>query len=363
MIYRDHTRRLVLDHAYIVGVPLSQHARFLGRCSKATILFIFSVLLVLPAGSADDPGTLLKHNFESAKSALAAGNEIEAERHYNRTVALGLRQLANLSISESRFDEATGELDQALKSAPGDPDIGVDAAVAWFRAGEIQKARQLAQSVVAANPRHARAQNVLGRIDLYRGDFDAAIRDLQTSVAIDEDFETSYFLGVAYLQAKRFPDAQQWFKHLQDTMGDSAPLHVLRGRAYSISHFPEPAVGEFRKAIQLDPKYPHAHGLLRSSILAFLGEEAYPQARLEFERELKLHPDDYNALQKQIFAMMLSIFSTSPQLLLTAIATLPTASPACSNREPRTRKNPRKRWRREACRRIPRPSLLRRLGQ
>src|SRR5258708_28946909 len=218
MIYRDHTRRLVLDHAYIVSVPLSQSARFLGRCSKTTILFIFSVLLVLPAGSADDPGTLLKHNFESAKSALAAGNEIEAERHYNRTVALGLRPLANLSISESRFDEATRELDQALKSAPGDPDIGVDAAVAWFRAGEIQKARQLAQSVVAANPRHARAQTVLRRIYPYRADFDAAIRDLQTSVAIDEDFETSYFLGIAYLKAKLLPYPHQCFRHFQSTI-------------------------------------------------------------------------------------------------------------------------------------------------
>jgi len=296
VIYRNHTRTLVLDHPCVIGAPFSQRARFLGRCSKAAILFIFSVLLASPARSADDPGTLLKHNFESAKSALAAGNPFEAERHYNRTVALGLRQLASLSISESRFEEATRELDEALKFAPGDPDIGIDAAVAWFRAGDVHKAWQLAQSVVAGNPRHARAQNVLGRIDLYRGDFDAAIRDLQTSVALDEDFETSYFLGVTYLKAKRFPDAQQWFKHLQDTMGDSAALHVLLGRAYSISHFPESAVGEFRKAIQLDPKYPHAHGLLGYSILEFRGEEAYPQARQEFERELKLHPEDYNAL-------------------------------------------------------------------
>jgi Flp pilus assembly protein TadD len=55
-------------------------------------------------------------------------------------------------------------------------------------------------------------------------------------------------------------------------------------------------VAEFRKAIKLDPKYPRAHALLGYSILEFRGEEAYPQARQEFERELKLHPDDYNAL-------------------------------------------------------------------
>jgi tetratricopeptide (TPR) repeat protein len=237
----------------------------------------------------------LQH-FESAKSALAAGDLPEAARHYDQTIALGLRQLANLSVSESRFDEATRELDEALKFAPADPDIAVDAAVASFRAGDVKKARQLAQSVVAENPRHARAQNVLGRIDLYRGDFPGAIRDLEASLAIENDFESAYFLGIAYLKSKRFTDAQQWFQHLQDTMGDSAALHVLIGRAYSIGHFPESAVAEFQKAIQLDPKYPRAHGLLGYSILEFRGEEAYPQARLEFERELKIHPEDYNAL-------------------------------------------------------------------
>jgi tetratricopeptide (TPR) repeat protein len=260
------------------------------------LLFVIAAFFCLTARPADDPGTLLKHNFESAKSALAAGDLPEAEHRFDQTIALGLRQIANLSISESRFDEATREIDEALKFAPNDPDIGVDAAVAWLRAGDVQKARQVAQSVVAKNPRHARAQSILGRIDLYRGDFPAAIRDLQASVALDADFETSYFLGVAYLKAKRFPDAQQWFQHLQDTMGDSAALHVLIGRAYSIGRFPESAVAEFRKAIQLDPEYPRAHALLGYSILEFRGEDAYPQARQEFERELKRHPDDYNAL-------------------------------------------------------------------
>ena len=276
--------------------PFLQEFASLPCSSKVILLSIFLALFTSIARPADDPAVLLKRSFESAKSALAASDLPEAERHYNQTIALGLRQLAKLSVSESRFDEATRELDEALKFTPTDPDIAVDAAEAWFRTGNVSKAHHLAQSVVAGNPRHSRAQNVLGRIDLYRGDFPAAIHELQASVALDGDFETSYFLGIAYLKAKRFSDAQKSFQHLQDTMGDSAALHVLIGRAYSIGHFPEPAVAEFRKAIQLDPKYPHAHGLLGYSILEFRGEEAYPQARQEFERELRLHPDDYNAL-------------------------------------------------------------------
>ena len=276
--------------------PFSPDVRLLNCFSRAAFLIVFFAFFATTIHAAEDPGILLKSSFESAKSALAAGDLSEAERDYKRTIALGLRQLGNLSGNESHFDEAARELDEALRLAPNDPDTIVDGAIASFRAGDEKKARQLAQSVVDGNPRNARALNALGRIEFYRGNFDAAIRNLQASVALEEDFETSYILGVAYLQAKRFSDGQQLFQHLRETMGDSAPLHVLFGRAYSIGHFPESGVAEFRKAIQLDPKYPRAHALLGYSILEFRGEEAYPQARQEFERELKLHPEDYNAL-------------------------------------------------------------------
>jgi len=264
--------------------------------SRCVLLLAFCTFFGATTRPADDPGTLLKNTYESAKSALAAGDVSGAERDFKQTIALGLRQLGGLSVAEARYDEAARELDEALKVEPDNAELTTDAAIAWFHVGDVKKAQELARSVVATNPRNARAQNVLGRIDLYRADFPAAVIDLQAAVALDDDFETSYFLGIAYLKAKRSEDARQWFEHLQEKMGDSAALHVLIGRAYSISHLPEPAVAEFRKAIELDPKYPRAHALLGYSILELRFEEGYPQARIEFERELKNHPDDYNSL-------------------------------------------------------------------
>ena len=292
----DVCGRLFGGRAFSRPIPSRLSVRWLNRFCSAALLSFSSAFFAATIHSADDPASLLKQNFASAKSALAAGDLSGAEREFKETIALGLRQLGSLSLAESRYDQAARDLDEALKLSPENPDIAADAAIAWFRAGDIKKARQLAQAVVAANPRHARAQNVLGRIDLFRADFPAAITDLEAAVALDDDFETSYFLGIAYLKAKRAADARQLFQRLQEKMGDSAALHVLIGRAYSISHLPEPAVAEFRRAIELDPKYPRAHALLGYSILEFRGEEAYPQARLEFERELKLNPDDYNSL-------------------------------------------------------------------
>jgi tetratricopeptide (TPR) repeat protein len=295
--------------------------------SGILLLLILSTLFAISARCIEESADLLKSTFETAKAALEAGDLSRAERQFNDSIVLGLRQVANLSSAESRFDEAARELDEALRFAPNDPEIRVDAALVWFRFGEIKKARELSQSVVAENPRNARAQNILGRVDLYRGDFADAIEELKVSVAADQDFETSYFLGIAYLKAKRFSEAQQWFQHLQQTMGESAALHVLTGRAYSIGHFPEFAVAEFRKAVQLDPKYPHAHSLLGYSILEFRGEEAYPEARLEFERELKLRPDDYNALLLLgISSVALRDFSAAETALLHAKGVRPEES-------------------------------------
>lgn len=300
--------------------PVGRRTRTLfGARGRMMIFSLTFVVFASTAHSTDDPATVLKRAFETAKFALLAGDLPQAERRYDEAITLGLRQLANLSASESRFDEAARELDEALKLTPADAGITSDAAVALFRAGEVNKARQLVASLLVTDPRQARALNVLGRIDLYRGDFESAIDELRASITLDDDFETSYFLGIAYLKAKRFADAQQWFQHLQAKMGDSAALHVLIGRAYSIAHFPEPAVAEFRKAIELDPGYPHAHGLLGYSILELRGEEAYPQARVEFEKELQVHPDDYNALLLLgISAVALRDFSAAESALLHA---------------------------------------------
>ncbi|PYT68526.1 MAG: hypothetical protein DMG39_20925 [Acidobacteria bacterium] len=198
----------------------------LSGCVRLVLLSIGFALLVAAAPSGEDPAAVLKRAFDAAKSALASGDLSNAERHYDEAIALGLRQLANLSVSESRFDEATRELDEALKFAPGDTEITTDAALAWFRAGNVKKARELVGSALAKDPRQARAQNVLGRIDLYRGDYESAIYELQASVALDDDFETSYFLGIAYLKAKRFADAQQWFQQLQAKMGTPRSARV-----------------------------------------------------------------------------------------------------------------------------------------
>ena len=248
---------------------------------------------LLCAGQAVDPAKALKSEFQAAKDSLAAGDLVSAESHYVETIVLGLRQLAQLSLSMGQTDQAAAYLDSALKFKPDDLATQVDAAGVWFRKGDVGKAKVLLKSVVAREPGHARAHGLLGRLYVFEGDSDNAIQELKASLELQDDFETSYFLGIAYLSAKKLPEASAWFHELESRMGESAALHMLFGRAYLVTKIPQQAIPEFLQAIKLDPKYPRAHGFLGYAYLEHYQEEGYPQAREEFEKELKLHPDEY----------------------------------------------------------------------
>lgn len=243
--------------------------------------------------AADNPAKALQSQFEAAKASLAAGDLASAENHYIDAITLGLRQVAQLSLSVGEPDQAAAYLDSALKLKPGDVETQVDAAGVWFRMGKVGKAKALLKSVVAKQPGHARARGLRGRIYVFEEDSDNAIQELRASIDLEDDFETRYFLGIAYLKARRLAEASAWFHQLESTMGESAALHMLFGRAYLITKLPQQAIPEFRQAIKLDPKYPRAHGFLGYAYLEHYQEEGYPQAREEFEKEVKLHPDEY----------------------------------------------------------------------
>jgi tetratricopeptide (TPR) repeat protein len=279
----------------LISATVPRHSNDSSYAPFALLAFL---LLALPSlgRATDNPGQTLKRQFDAAKTSLAANDVVQADLAYRQTIAIGLRQLGSLSISQGQYERATRYLDEAVKQTPEDLSLQVESAIAWFRRGEVSKAKRLIDAVLARDPDNARAHNVLGRIYLFEGNPQASIRELNAAVAQQADFETAYFLGIAYLKAKKVSDAAELFSKLRVTMGDSAALRVLFGRAYVVTHFPEPAIAEFRKAIALDPKYPRAHSLLGYAYLDHLNEQGYPLAQAMFREELKVQPNDYLTL-------------------------------------------------------------------
>jgi tetratricopeptide (TPR) repeat protein len=268
-----------------------------GLLKHVSAITVLAMSLFRASHAADNPARAVQAEFQAAKASLAAGDLGTAQNHYIDTVVLALRQLAQLSLSTEQADQSAAYLDAALRLKPGDVETRLDAAGVWFRKGDVRKAKALLKSLVAEQPHQARAHSLLGRIYVFEGDSDDAIQELKASVDLADDFETSYFLGIAYLKARKLDEASAWFHQLESKLGESAALHMLFGRAYLIAKVPQQAISEFRQAIKLDPKYPRAHGFLGYAYLEHYQEEGYPQARKEFEQEVKLRPDDYHVLE------------------------------------------------------------------
>src|SRR6267378_1784260 len=130
----------------------------------SAVLTVVLALSIPTVRAADSPSEVLGHKFESAKAALTAGDLARAENDYRLTIALGLRQLGNLSISEQQFDQATALLDEAIKFSPEDASLQLEDGIAWFRKSDTTKAAGIIQSVLRAHPDLARAHNALGRL-------------------------------------------------------------------------------------------------------------------------------------------------------------------------------------------------------
>jgi len=271
---------------------LDARARTVKRLAIAFVI-AFTLWFGQPSGASESPGELLKRQFDAAKASLAENNLSRAESQYDETIALGLRQLANLSISEGQFDLAIGYITDAQKLQPDDFQLQLGLAIAWFQRGDQKKAMEIINAALANRPNDPQVHNMMGRIFLLQEDYPRAIQELRATLKLKYDFESAYFLGIAYLKVKRLSEATDLFNKLQATVEESAALHVLFGRAYTLSNFPESAIAEFHKAINLNPNYPRAHGLLGYAYLEHLGEQAYPQAREEFEKELKINPKQY----------------------------------------------------------------------
>src|SRR5439155_26711559 len=114
-----------------------------GVCASLAVVAALVVSFPRASQATSDPAKSLAAEFDAAKASLAAGDLASAENHYIDAIALGLRQLAQLSLSLGQTDQAADYLESALKLKPGDVETQVAAAGIWFRKGDVGKAKTL----------------------------------------------------------------------------------------------------------------------------------------------------------------------------------------------------------------------------
>jgi arylsulfatase A-like enzyme/Flp pilus assembly protein TadD len=127
-------------------------------------------------------------------------------------------------------------------------------------------AEAVLKDALTYNPGSFRIMTALSIAMIDNGRFDEAINLLNRSLAsIDFDPETWNYLGVAYWNTGRFDEALEAYERALSLDADYAIVFNNRGSLFLSRYFKSKqaddltkATGDFRKAVELDPKYASA---------------------------------------------------------------------------------------------------------
>ncbi|HEY4358359.1 MAG TPA: tetratricopeptide repeat protein [Acidobacteriaceae bacterium] len=248
----------------------------------------------------------LRQDYEHAVQLQQAGKLNEAAQQYHLFLYQALDGLASQYGHASDLPHAAALYDEVLALEPQSDPMILRYAQTALVMGDFQRAEALATKCIGMNPTdheaRALAHQVRGRA-LLRLNRDAEARkEFEIAVQLDPVFPNGYDLAVACLDLNDETCAVKVFDEMLKSYGDTPEIHMAFGRAYSDSDFQPRAITEFRRAIQENPKLPHAHYLLAAILLATGNAESpLEAAEAELKQELDISPNDamtYAALGK-----------------------------------------------------------------
>jgi tetratricopeptide (TPR) repeat protein len=291
-----------------------------------TALF-FAALFVVPAHAfqADQSvGSELKQDYDAAQQAQSGRDIAQAATYSKLFIAHALHLLATNFTNVGDYSEATALFDEGLLLQPDDVEMRLDYVQDAIAAGDLEKARDLAQEAVERAPRNASAHLALGRVLLLTKENSQAQKQLEAAVALDPNYADGIALARADLALKEETEAATIFDEMLKGFGDTAQLHLDIGLQYAETDYSEQAEEEFKKAIAENDKLPGAHYSLGAAYLQNMGEMNFPKAAAEFRKELEISPDDVlSHSQLGYIAMKQHNFQEAETELLRASALAP----------------------------------------
>lgn len=167
----------------------------------------------------------------------------------------------------------------------------------WLRAGDAAEAERCFRKVLAREPRHPRALQVMGLLAHRRGERDRAVEALEAAAgAAPESAEIHSHLAEVRRAAGDAAGAVQAAREAARLDPGAAPIQNNLGLALQAAERLQEAAEAFRKAADLDPRYPKAHYNL-GNLLRRQGRLEEAEASLRRALELQpRYPRAWNAL-------------------------------------------------------------------
>lgn len=270
--------------------------------SFLTIVWILTASLTWAQGIPDaDKGAVAEAN-----AFVVRGNEFRdnnslprAKAEYQKALKVFPRHLDalyNLAVVCEQLGEnkeATEHYRRYLELRPNDADVWTQLGVRYDDAGQTAEAQAAYEKALSLNPKYGLAHHNLGVLLKLQGKFDAAQKELETFVKLEEgagrrNGDAYYSLGVLHLERGRLPDAKRNLQMALDTDPSIAYYNNAMGDVYLTEKEHDLATAAYKKALEKDPKYAPAYSGL-GDVYRLTGDRA--KAAEAYRKALDLRKD------------------------------------------------------------------------
>ncbi len=270
------------DLAYVVS------GRIAYLCLLAALLGTWEPALTQTADEAFSRGVRLQREGDLQGAGRAYEEALKAAPQ--RIDALS--NLALIHLNLGRPEEAVANFERVRAAAPRHPGIPYFLGLAYFQSGRFVEAEKQLSGVIAAQPGNAKARHLHGLCLLKLQKLDAGIAALEKVIAADpSNRSAAYTLGSAYISVGRVDAADRLVK--QALAADQSPqARLIAGSVQLAKRDYQGALRTLQQAEQANSKLPLLHSQLGVALLHAGYSE---QAMKQFESELTISPNDYNA--------------------------------------------------------------------
>ena len=160
------------------------------------------------------------------------------------------------ALSEDKLDEAERYVGEAMKLAPGHPDVLYAQGVLDLRRRNWAQAETVLEKATEVDPHLARGFAALGMALSNQGKYDAAIGPLEKSLQLDAtgSWETHWALAKAYYHHQQFEEALKTSQQaLSESKGKAPEIELLVAQSLT-------AVGRYEDSAQALREFLKSHG-------------------------------------------------------------------------------------------------------
>ncbi len=180
-----------------------------------------------------------------------------------------------------------GIMDEDKETSALDGDL--NDAIRHFGEGRMPQAEETCRKILADDPDHPTALNLLGAIVSAAGETDRAVEFVSRAIAVKPDYaEAHNNLGNLLRNLGRLAEAEESYLRALNLKPEYAEAHNNLGVTLLALGRPQNAAASFRQAIIVNPNLAEAHNHLGST-LQMLGQ--MDEAVASFHKSLAIRPD------------------------------------------------------------------------